>query len=506
MANTKLTALSLVVLSLLLINTTVFAFTLSEDEKGNFLAWDLADMPINYWVSVDNAEGTEKIRAIVRAFESWEIVSSSLVSFRYAGLTKSTAVAYDGINLVTWVKEGWQYDPKTIAYTTLWVTNTGQILDADIELNDEFFDWSTETNDQQMDIQNVLTHEVGHFIGIGHSIETTDSSMFPIISFGEFSKRVVKPDDLGAASFLYPLSESELGVYEVPASDLFDDFSFAKKLATNYEDLGGEGKLLRVAGIRLAKNGDSGLAAILAESDSKALYIYPRPGPLGENLILRAKDAWQIPSGVIKDFTTIDIDGDANDEIAVLKMDEAANHALYIYDAPDDGSFEEKDSRMWVARDLWRIPGESDNLTVFGLDLDGDGMREIATLSYSAEGIYIIKAYTPPNRLDTTYTDAMDLNEGITIPFTTEGIIIDIDSIDVDGDGGDEAVALIKDGYTYSVQVLRLSLPAFPEEVQELKPLLSMSLILNQEEYPFGITVLHGTESEKPVILLLIGR
>ena len=504
----KIAALT-AMLAVLALAASASAFTLSKDEGGNSLAWDLSDLPIKYWANVDDPESREaaaKVRSIVRAFESWEIASSSLVSFRYAGLTSSDTVAFDGVNLVTWVENGWTYKAETIAYTTLWVTSTGRILDADIELNGEFFDWSASADNGELDIQNVLTHEVGHFIGIGHSVETTDSTMFPIISRGEVRKRLVKPDDLDAAVFLYPISDSELSVFELPASELFDKFNFAEKLSTNYDEVGREGKVLRVAAMRLTENGDPGLAAMLTESDSLILYIYPKPGAVGEDLGLRAKDAWEIPGGTIKDFTAVDIDGDGVDEIAVLRMDDMADHALYFYDAPPDGSFEEEDARTWIARDLWRIPGESDNLAIFSLDLDGNGRREVAALTYSVEGVYVISVYTPPGRFDITRDDAAARDKAITIPFTVRGDIIDLDSMDVDGDGISEAVALIKDGYSYSIQVLPLSLPAFPEEVRKLEPIVTMSLILDEKEHPLGVTVLEDPESEKPVILVVIGK
>jgi hypothetical protein len=403
------------------------------------------------------------------------------------------------------VETGWRYEPDSVAYTTLWVTRDGQILDADIELNDEYFDWSAAGGGGVMDIQNALTHEVGHFIGIGHTVDDIGASMFPIIPDGEVRKRLVKADDLEAAAFLYPLSAAELAVYELSISELVDGFGFAERAVTNYESISPDGRIMLISGMRMTATGESGLGAIFVENGQEVFYIYPGPGVAGEELTARSRDAWEIPGGILKDLTAVDIDGDGADEIAVLRMDHVADHALYVYDRPPDGEFERTESRVWIARDLWRIPGGSDNITVFSLDLNGNGRRELATFTYSIEGVYVINAFTTPRRFDSSREDAMSLPGAILIPFTIDGTVLDIDSIDSNGDGVSEAAALVKSDAGYSVQILPLALPNFPEEVQELTPTATMQLILDDGEYPLSLTVLQGTDLEEPRILVVLG-
>ncbi|HSS38095.1 MAG TPA: hypothetical protein VLT58_04945, partial [Polyangia bacterium] len=67
-----------------------------------------------------------------------------------------------------------EYDPLALAFT--WDTanrNTGQIYDADIEVNLVDFQWADVTADPQlngnMDLQNAITHEMGHFLGLDHT-------------------------------------------------------------------------------------------------------------------------------------------------------------------------------------------------------------------------------------------------------------------------------------------------------------------------------------------------
>ena len=108
--------------------------------------------------------------------------------------------------------------------TSLTVDRTsGALVEADIFLN-SFFDWSTlaggESN--KFDLQGVLTHEVGHLLGLGHSLlgETEirptggrrviakRSVMFPIAyAVGTTLDRELQDDDRAAISSIYPTSQ-----------------------------------------------------------------------------------------------------------------------------------------------------------------------------------------------------------------------------------------------------------------------------------------------------------
>jgi hypothetical protein len=68
------------------------------------------------------------------------------------------------------------YDPSALAITSVFqLKNTGEILDADMEINAHNFTWgdfvahpeSFDTNTQ--DFQGTVTHEFGHVIGLDHT-------------------------------------------------------------------------------------------------------------------------------------------------------------------------------------------------------------------------------------------------------------------------------------------------------------------------------------------------
>src|SRR5262249_27993842 len=58
------------------------------------------------------------------------------------------------------------------------------------------------------DIQNTLTHEVGHAVGMAHNPDDITSVMFPGAAKDETCKRELDTDDLAGLQYLYPTSSA----------------------------------------------------------------------------------------------------------------------------------------------------------------------------------------------------------------------------------------------------------------------------------------------------------
>lgn len=108
-----------------------------------------------------------------------------------------------------WPERG--YDPLAYALTTVWHnTSSGRIYDADIEVNEnrgEYTDCPTPDGctDGRIDLRNVLTHEAGHFFGLGHTQSShTFATMYAISPPGEVGKRVLRTDDITGICTMYP--------------------------------------------------------------------------------------------------------------------------------------------------------------------------------------------------------------------------------------------------------------------------------------------------------------
>lgn len=112
------------------------------------------------------------------------------------------------LNVVLFQDADWKYRgiDGTLAKTSVTFNeDTGEIYDADIEVNAAFNEL-TITDDPrkaQYDLQSILTHEVGHFIGIAHSSDT-NAVMFASYSPGSLALRQLTPDDVDAVCATYP--------------------------------------------------------------------------------------------------------------------------------------------------------------------------------------------------------------------------------------------------------------------------------------------------------------
>jgi len=109
-------------------------------------------------------------------------------------------------NLFMFRNHDWPYESTTgtaLAFT--WVTyntETAEIYNVDVEIN-AFELALTVTDDEDlaiMDLNAILTHEVGHFLGLGHSGEE-DATMWWQY---RFDQRTLSPDDEAGICEIYP--------------------------------------------------------------------------------------------------------------------------------------------------------------------------------------------------------------------------------------------------------------------------------------------------------------
>lgn len=108
-------------------------------------------------------------------------------------------------NIVMFRDASWPYldERFVIARTSLtFDVNSGAIFDADIELNSFDNDFSTGDSNVSNDLQGVLTHEVGHFLGLDHS--TVDAStMRANYDLANLGARTLSSDDRAGVCSIY---------------------------------------------------------------------------------------------------------------------------------------------------------------------------------------------------------------------------------------------------------------------------------------------------------------
>jgi hypothetical protein len=112
------------------------------------------------------------------------------------------------LNVVLFQDNDWKYRgiDATLAKTSVTYNDeTGEIYDADIEINTANNDMTITDPPKKVeyDLQSIITHEVGHFIGIAHSSQAS-AVMAPTYSPGSIALRKLSPDDVEAVCTIYP--------------------------------------------------------------------------------------------------------------------------------------------------------------------------------------------------------------------------------------------------------------------------------------------------------------
>ncbi len=141
--------------------------------------------------------------SIKEAMNTWSQAGASF-SVSYAGSSSSHDFGnLDGTNLID---HGKLDSNDTVAYCYYWYdTKTGYLKDTDIRLNSAL-SWATSGDGGSYDVQNVVTHELGHSLTLLDLYDQGDAekTMYGITSKGETKKRTLDDDDKNGIRTLYP--------------------------------------------------------------------------------------------------------------------------------------------------------------------------------------------------------------------------------------------------------------------------------------------------------------
>lgn len=97
----------------------------------------------------------------------------------------------------------------TLALTTVTFNiETGEIFDADVEINTAQNDISLDATRAEADLPSIITHEAGHFLGLSHS-NVRGSTMSASYAIGDTSLRTLHPDDVAGICDIYPPDSEE---------------------------------------------------------------------------------------------------------------------------------------------------------------------------------------------------------------------------------------------------------------------------------------------------------
>lgn len=213
--------------------TTQDAASLAAMGMTGRIAWTAS--PVSYRIheagSADLALGA-LAPAVDASFAAWAEPSCSALSVTNLGTTPARAAMGDGVNVLVWEETDWStfgFPSSLLGITFTEVTRAGSgwaITGADMQLNGVDYTWVIEgghTGTTTIDVQSIVTHEAGHFLGLLHPCEATAfdgapmcapltdpasaPTMFP--SYTGETERSLEADDVDGICFLYPRTGCE---------------------------------------------------------------------------------------------------------------------------------------------------------------------------------------------------------------------------------------------------------------------------------------------------------
>jgi len=226
-----------------------------ESAAGMPFAWKTSCVRLTaYPADIANMTKAQTGAAVAAAVASWSKQDPTLAACSYLDLILAVApdaavmppARNDGANGVGFRQDGWCsrtdptvcYDPAALALTTVSArTSTGEILDADVEINAFNFTWAdlaAGPAGSARDLQSAVTHEIGHLIGLDHTCyldasggiptdqngdpipscanappAVTETTMFPTLGMN-IGPRTLAPDDQQGICSIYPIASDPM--------------------------------------------------------------------------------------------------------------------------------------------------------------------------------------------------------------------------------------------------------------------------------------------------------
>lgn len=159
--------------------------------------------------SAPSSVGSVKFATLAeKSFATWSGASGK-VSFIWGNNTRVNTQSDDGLNIVAWGK----LNASAIGITYIrYDSASGAMIDIDTILNQRFpWSWTDQSVNLQcagtgsFDAQNILTHELGHWMGLSDQYQDSysESTMYGYGTTTEVKKDTLTTGDISGLSLIY---------------------------------------------------------------------------------------------------------------------------------------------------------------------------------------------------------------------------------------------------------------------------------------------------------------
>jgi hypothetical protein len=182
-----------------------------------------SNLPVTYYYNPSSSPVSNAQEGVIASFEAWEAAGSG-VDFTFGGTTGILpgldVSVPDYKNVVGWAPLN---DPGAIAITIIWSnTRTKLVVDTDTIFNlDSGYTWVqgsisegidpdlaqlTNTSAYDVDVQNIMTHEAGHWLVLNdlYTDVASEQTMYGYASDLELKKRSLESGDIAGVNKIYP--------------------------------------------------------------------------------------------------------------------------------------------------------------------------------------------------------------------------------------------------------------------------------------------------------------